>query len=258
MTPILTLISDWRLRDPYIAMFKGDILSQIPQAHILDVTHHVDVGNIDQTAFLMRQSYRHFPDGSLHLLLTKASATARFAPVALFYDGHWFIGEDNGVFSLMFGNEAELKGWIFENAEGLNPLQQIIRLSDAVLKGEVERTAKEYTSFDRKITASAYHFPMQKTIEGEIIYIDANYNAVTNIPVTMFRDTVGTQEFTAVVHSRNSWKIRKYHDKLEPEKEMFLTDNSLGCIEITLYQGRVAALADLQVGDKVEISYGEL
>ena len=46
MRPIITLISDWRLRDPYVAMFKGALLSESPEANLLDITHYVDVFNL--------------------------------------------------------------------------------------------------------------------------------------------------------------------------------------------------------------------
>jgi len=255
MRPIITLISDWRLRDPYVAMFKGALLSEIPEANLLDITHYVDVFNLSQTAFLMRQSYRSFPEGSIHLLLTNASATATFSPVLLVHDGHIFIGEDNGIFHLMFGGETALAGRKYSSEDSLNPLQQIIRLTKAVVEGAAGNFSQPYDQFVRKIDATAIHIPIQKSIEGEIIYIDANCNAITNIPADMFVNAVGNNPFTAEIHSKNNWKISKFYDKTRPEKEMCFTINSLGCIEITMYQGRVAALADLQVGDRVEIQY---
>ncbi len=255
MRPIITLISDWRLRDPYVAMFKGALLSEIPEANLLDITHYVDMFNLSQTAFLMRQSYRNFPEGSIHLLLTNASATASFSPVMLVHDGHIFIGEDNGVFHLMFGGETALAGRKYSSEDGLDPLQQIVRMVKAVVKGSVDAYTQPYDQFERKIMPAAIHIPIQKSIEGEIIYIDANCNAITNIPVDMFVKAVGNNPFTAEIQSKNTWKISKFYDKTRPEKEMCFTINSLGCIEITMYQGKVAALADLQVGDRVEIQY---
>ena len=63
MRPIVTLISDWRTRDPYVAMFKGKLLSAVPDAEIMDISHVVDLFNVSQTAFLTLQSYRNFPRG---------------------------------------------------------------------------------------------------------------------------------------------------------------------------------------------------
>ena len=42
MNQIITLLSDWRLRDPYVAMLKGELLKTLPDAQIVDITHYVD------------------------------------------------------------------------------------------------------------------------------------------------------------------------------------------------------------------------
>ena len=254
MNQTITLISDWRLRDPYVAMFKGELLAAMPEINILDITHHVDLSNIAQTAFLMRQSYDRFPKGSIHLLLTNVSGNSTFAPVLLEHDGHCFIGEDNGIFTLMFGEE-ELVGRQFSKIENLTVFEKIIQLSKAVADGNVLKITKEYDHFEHKITEQAFHIPPMKTIEGEIIYVDAYCNAITNIPVKMFKEAVQNHPFTAIVQSKNDWKIQLYHSDYCSEKEMYLTDSSLNCMEITMTNGRVAALADLRVGDKVTITY---
>ena len=66
MQPIITLTSDWRLRDPYIAIFKGLLQNHLPQANIIDITHHLDFNNLNQTAFLLLQSYPHLPAPAPH------------------------------------------------------------------------------------------------------------------------------------------------------------------------------------------------
>ena len=127
MNQIITLLSDWRLRDPYVAMLKGELLKAQPEAQLIDITHYVDKFNLLQTALLMKTSYTSFPEGSVHLILTNMSLNSTFSPVALFHNGHWFIGEDNGVFFLMFGQEAALKGFQLTDNE-VNALQQTLRL----------------------------------------------------------------------------------------------------------------------------------
>ena len=57
MNQIITLLSDWRLRDPYVAMLKGELWKAQPDAQILDITHYVDKFNLPQTALLMKTSY---------------------------------------------------------------------------------------------------------------------------------------------------------------------------------------------------------
>ena len=96
MNLIVTLLSDWRLRDPYVSMFKGSLLSVFPEVQIIDMTHYVDKFNLPQTALLMKSGYGSFPEGSIHLILTNMSLNSTFSPVLLPHNGHYFIGEDNG------------------------------------------------------------------------------------------------------------------------------------------------------------------
>lgn len=255
MNPTITLISDWRLRDPYLAMFKGDLLTAIPEAHIIDITHHIDLFNISQTAFLMKQSYKHFPEGSVHLILTNISNTSDALPVVLYYDNHYFISEDNGVFFLMFGKKTELEGRQLKAGENTSTIANMLTLAQAVLEGREQKITLEYKDFKRALSAEPMNIIPEHTIEGEIIYIDAVCNAVTNIPTQMFKETVKDSPFTAYVQSKTEWKIQKYHEKYVKEEGIYFTNNALEHIEITLFQGDVAMLASMNVGDKVVVKY---
>ena len=254
MRPIVTLISDWRTRDPYVAMFKGNLLSAGPDAEIMDISHVVDLFNVSQTAFLTLQSYRNFPAGSIHIMLTNATATSTFAPVVVEYDQHFFIGEDNGIFCLMFNRHFPIAA---RQYSGSTPcaLDRIIELAQAVANGKLDAITVEYANFKRMFSALPIHFANDRRIEGDIVYIDAYFNAITNIPVNMFKEAVGKGTFQATIQSKKEWKCQIYHESYSPEEEFYLTGNALGCLEIAMYQGDVAILADFKVGDKIIITY---
>ena len=255
MNQIITLLSDWRLRDPYVAMLKGELLKAQPESQIIDISHYVDKFNLLQTALLMKTSYRSFPEGSVHLLLTNMSLNSTFTPVLLQHNGHWFIGEDNGVFHLMFGMEAALKGYqLTDNQE--NSFNQMLQLIRLVAEDRLPGNTTEYLKFKRMFTESAEHSAENQQIEGTIIYIDAFFNAITDIPVAMFEKAVGTREVTATIQSKGTWTITAHTDSYQPmDDEMYLCNNALGFIEITGYQSDVSILADLEPGDKIIIKY---
>lgn len=256
MNQIITLLSDWRLRDPYVAMLKGELLKTLPDAQIVDITHYVDKFDLIQTALLMRNSYNSFPKGTIHLILTNMSLNDTFSPVLLNANGHYFIGEDNGVFFLMFGQDFALKGLQLADNKG-NTLFQIQQLIALAANGELDgpRT-QEYLQFKRMLTLQSDHTPDNQQIEGQIIYIDAFNNAVTDIPFKLFEEAVGNRPFTATIQSKGVWKIvRHYNSYNVSDGEMYLCNNALGFIEVAAYQSDVAILADLDLGDKVIIQY---
>ena len=256
MNQIITLLSDWHLSDPYVAMLKGSLLQTLPDAQIIDITHYVDKFNLLQTALLMKSSYSSFPKGSIHLILTNMSLNSTFSPVMLNHNGHYFIGEDNGVFHLMFGQDAALKGYQLTDNQ-CNTIEQIRKLIQLVASGSLERgETKEYVQFKRMFIQTSENFPENHQIEGYIVYIDAFNNAITDIPTRMFKEQVQDRPFTATIHSKADWKMTRHFDCYEfADEEMYLCDNALGFIEVASYQSDVAILADLEPGDKIIIEY---
>lgn len=255
MKPIITLISDWRLRDPYLSMFKGKLLSLMPDASLLDITHHVDFHDVAQTAFLMKQSFLSFPERSIHLLLTNVMFSSVFNPVVLERDGHYFIGEDNGIFTLMFGGTAPLEGRSYVGEESQS-LTKMVLLAKYIVNGELEAHTEACGPLVSKFVQPAFNNVLGHKIEGRIVYIDAYFNAITNIPIQMFREVVKGEEVKAeVVTNKLSWVINKCYSKYERGNELFFIENSIGCMEIAVGQGKAAALMGLHVGDTVTITY---
>ena len=95
---IITLISDFGLKDHYVGILKGKIYSQFPEVNIVDISHFVSKFNIFDASYLLEVSYHHFPKGTVHVMAVDAAQTQDTNHVALLYDGHYFIGADNGVF----------------------------------------------------------------------------------------------------------------------------------------------------------------
>lgn len=256
MNPVITLLSDWHLRDPYVAMLKGSLLQALPDAQILDITHYVDKFNVLQTALLMKSSFSAFPEGSIHLILTNMSLNSTFSPVMLEHRGHYFIGEDNGVFHLMFGQEVALKGFQLSDKQGntLTQIQQWIRM---INEGSLnEHNTSEYVQFKRMFVQESEYNSENQQIEGNIVYVDAFNNAITDIPVKMFEEKGQHRPFTATIHSKGVWKMTQYFHQYESaDDEMYLCDNALGFLEVASYQSDVAILADLEPGDKVIIQF---
>jgi len=112
--PIITLTSDLGLKDYYVASVQGAILSQIPEVNIVDITHSIEAFNISQTAYVIRNCYKNFPTGSIHILGVDSELSLENSHLAVFAGGHYFIGTDNGTFSLLFD---ELKPDKIENLE---------------------------------------------------------------------------------------------------------------------------------------------
>jgi len=254
---MITLLSDWKLRDPYIGIFKGQLLHQLPNMQIIDITHHLELSNLPQTAFIAKNSYTFFPEKTLHIILSGLSFSTQTKPVLLFYNGHSFLGEDTGVFSMMFGQENTVEAYLYNGDMSLNATEKLVRMASWYFQNTyIENTTRYPTlKFQLSNLSEPDYYPERKLILGKIVYIDSCCNAITNIPFKMF-EQLNKRPFTATVSNIRSLKITKYHPFYNPqESEVFLVHNRLGFIEITLYKGNIAALADIKVGNDVEIRF---
>jgi S-adenosylmethionine hydrolase len=255
---MITLFSDWKLRDPYTGIFKGELLTRLPNVQIIDITHNLEVFNLSQTAFIAKNSYLFFPEKTLHIILSGLSFSPEINPVLILQNGHFFLGEDTGVFSMMFGTEPDTKAYQYDGDMSLSATEKLAAMAFMVFENTYLKHTIPYPALKFQLSnlSEPDYNDERKVISGKIAYVDSNCNAITNIPVKMF-EAVGKKEFSATVSSNaRPLIITRCHPFYNPnEQEVFLVYNRLGFIEITLSRGNIAALADIKQGNDIEIRF---
>mgnify|MGYP001783033638 CR=1 FL=1 len=101
---IITLTSDWGLSDYYVGAVKGVIYSYCPQAVIVDITHNITPFDLKNAGFIVKNCYKNFPEGTIHILGIDTEESDEFSHIVVKADGHYFIGCDNGIFSIIIGD----------------------------------------------------------------------------------------------------------------------------------------------------------
>ena len=104
---IITLTTDLGLVDNYVASVKGAILKEIPETTIVDITHEIPSFDLQKSAFVLRNCYEDFPEGTIHIVGVNSESDVDTPHIAIYASGHYFIGADNGVFSLNFDNPPD-------------------------------------------------------------------------------------------------------------------------------------------------------
>ncbi len=94
---VITLLTDFGLKDPYVGMMKGVILSINPLARIIDISHQVTPGAMDQAAHILTETYPYFPEGTIHVTVVDPGVGTDRRPITLVASSHLFVGPDNGV-----------------------------------------------------------------------------------------------------------------------------------------------------------------
>ncbi|MDR1877390.1 MAG: SAM-dependent chlorinase/fluorinase, partial [Flavobacteriaceae bacterium] len=100
---IITLTTDFGLDDFHVASLKGTIYSQLPEVTIVDISHQIMPFDLIQTAYILQNSYKNFPKGTIHIIGVDALPSPYVKPIAAEINGHFFICNDNGILSLTAG-----------------------------------------------------------------------------------------------------------------------------------------------------------
>ena len=98
---IITLTTDFGTKDHFVGAVKGTIYHELPDARIVDISHHISPFNITETAYILKNAYKSFPEGSIHIIGVDSELNAENKHIALKLDNHYFICPDNGVISLL-------------------------------------------------------------------------------------------------------------------------------------------------------------
>ena len=260
---IITLTSDMGTRDHYVAAVKGAILSQFNEAVIVDISHSIAPFNNMNAAFVLRNAWPEFPKGTIHIIGVNPEADGQTPHVVLRHGGHYFIGADNGIFSLLFdGKPME----IFELTMKLDTDHLAFPTKNIFVKAAIH-LAKGGTAevLGRKVNTvreqiNVRPVVMDNTIKGEVIHIDHYGNVITNITKELFSNVVKHRGFR-ISFGRPMHDIRQIHktysDVPHGERVAFFGDS--GFLEIAMNKGVTGAgggaaqLLGLHITDTVRL-----
>jgi S-adenosylmethionine hydrolase len=258
--PVITLTSDWNNQDFYVAAAKGSILSQNPNVQITDISHKIKSFNTSQAAFVLRNSYKAFPKGSIHLIFVNSEADNRESwLIVKSDDGHYFIGNDNGVFSLILGGKSELiiklDSSKKEQRGSFSSLKLFTETASKILEG------KSLEELGTRIEQYSERIPLRATIEenaitGSVIYIDSYENAITNISRDLFDRISKDRKFNIYVQSKH-YKISLISEIYNevPSGELLALFNSINLLEIAINNGNAAQLLNLDLSSTIRIEF---
>jgi S-adenosyl-L-methionine hydrolase (adenosine-forming) len=99
--PIITLLTDFGLKDGYVGVMKGVIWSISPAAQIADLSHAISPQNVLQGALVLERTAGYFPAGTIHIAVVDPGVGTARRPIAVRLGEHTFVGPDNGLFSLV-------------------------------------------------------------------------------------------------------------------------------------------------------------
>jgi S-adenosylmethionine hydrolase len=257
---IITLTTDLGDKDIYQAALKGSILKLLPNVNIVDITHSISVFNIPQAAFIIKNSYHYFPEETVHLIGIDTVYNEETRYIAISYQNHYFVGADNGIFSLIFDRIPDeiVEINIMQDLKFLHfPLADIFVKAACHLakKGKLTDIGIPIIRLEKKMTLQ----PVvdQNVVKGSVIYIDSFQNVITNITKDLFTEVQNGRQFVLYFKRNESINKLSWHYNEVPEGEKLCLFGISDHLEIAINKGNASGLLGLNVGDIVRIEFLE-
>jgi S-adenosylmethionine hydrolase len=99
MPPVITLTTDFGLRDPFVGIMKGVLLSICPSARLVDLTHGVEPQDIQGAGLALEGAVAFFPPGTVHLAVVDPGVGSARRALAVRAPGYYLVGPDDGLFT---------------------------------------------------------------------------------------------------------------------------------------------------------------
>lgn len=271
---IITLTTDFGIKDYMVASVKGAILGNLPEARLVDITHQISPFDREEAAYVVKNAYPDFPRGTIHIIGVDALPSENTKLIAAKIDEHYFISADNGILSLIL---SELRPEILVeitlgryNAYSNFPTRDIFVPVACHLArgGKLEIIGKPIKDYVELSTIKPV-LTDEKTLLGTVIYIDNFGNVISNISQKKFNEVKRGRGFQINVrHEKFKEVFSKYSDVVKDyEKEVYYHGktialfNSAGFLEIAVYKsnpntfGSASTLLGLSKGDQISITF---
>ena len=255
---VITLTTDLGTKDYYLSTIKGAIISQYAEAHIIDISHEITKHDIIQAAFTLKNAYRSFPKDTIHILGLNPESSIDSRHVAMHLDGHYFIGSDNGIFSLMFDKKPDkiVELNLTQETDFLTfPTNDIfVKAACHIARGgTLEVIGKEIDNYNEK--AMIRPIIDNNVLKGSVIYIDSYGNVITNITASLFKEAGHDRAFTIFLNTGYTIKeiSKTYHEVNNGEKLALFS--STGYLEIGINLGSASGLLGLRLSDTIRVEF---
>jgi S-adenosyl-L-methionine hydrolase (adenosine-forming) len=257
---IITLTTDWGLKDHYVASVKGKLFSLVQQdILIVDISHQITPLRIYEAAFVLKNCMEFYPPGTIHIISVGSEASKVTPHVVVEYQERFFIGTDNGIFSLLFDKpDKAYEIEVYQDSDFFTfPTKDVfVKVAASIVNGEPTESVGPVRNQLNKGPESFKPADTPTSISGVVIHIDNYGNAITNITYEKFKRVVKNKPFVIVFKSYEIEKIsHTYQD--EGHGELLALFNSSGLLEIAQCDGHAANILGLSFNDMVKVFINE-
>ena len=261
--PLITLLSDFGVKDPYVAEMKAVMLSICPEARIIDISHQIEKFNIRMGAFVLVSATSYFPVGTVHVAVVDPGVGTKRRPLIVETKRYFYVGPDNGLLMLSAQKEEICHVYNISNPHYMLPTISKTFHGRDIFAPAAAHLSKGCTPSEFGSEIHDYLIPRfakprmgKGGLLGEVLYIDDFGNVVSNIS-TKNLEKVGMKEGCLLYV-----KFRKKVLKLKfcsaygevPVKASLVLIGSSDFLEVAVNQGNASEAFKVNIGDSVFVS----
>lgn len=258
--PIITLTTDFGIRDPYVAEMKAVILSVSPNTTIVDIAHHIEKFNIRMGAYVLASAAPYFPKGTIHVVVVDPGVGTKRRPILIQTKHSYYIGPDNGVLALAAKSQGIEHIYEITNRKLMLPKvsntfhgRDVFAPAAAHLANGTQ--SSEFGSEIQEVVMPEFAKIIRRKdmLVGEVMHIDGFGNIITNFREKDLESMdIKTTVNLKLKNTKLKLKLCKAYEEVEPQKPLAII-GSHNFLEISINQGDAAERFRIKSGDKVTL-----
>jgi S-adenosyl-L-methionine hydrolase (adenosine-forming) len=257
---VITLTSDLGMSDFYLPALKGYLHQQVPSTSIIDITHQIKKFQIEDAAYILKNAFLFFPEGTIHIIGVKSINSANHDALLIEYKKHFFLGIDNGMFSILL-DEVPTKMYKLNFTKKIDTINFFMKDALAAVAINLvngkkpEQMGVPITGFKELLRFEPT--TSEETIRGIVTYIDEYENVITNINKTLFDEIGKGRKFEIFLKTRDFGSIERIAHSYSDVRpgELIAIFNLSKNLEIAINLGNAASLLYLKRGDVITIEF---
>lgn len=264
-TRVITLLTDFGLRDHFVAAMKGVMLEINPDLAIVDVSHLIPAHDILSGAFTLAQACSCFPAGAIHLAVVDPGVGTARKALAVSAGEHYYVAPDNGILTYIFEREPVFKAFeITADHYFRKPLSSTFHGRDIfapvaawISRGIPLQKFGPQLAQPVRLKIPAVSKVGNVLVQGAILAIDNFGNLVTNLKpehVPLY-GSADVRACKAMVGQREITTFKRTFGEGTPG-ELFIVPGSCGYLEIVMRDGSAAAELRAAPGTPVGVILG--
>ncbi len=264
MNRIVTLTTDFGIKDPYVAAMKAVILSVNPDLRIVDISHDITPHDVMEAAFVLGGPCRLFPPGTVHVVVVDPGVGSSRRAIAVQCDGSFYVAPDNGVLPLLLHDKnpqttihldrseywrTKYPSNTFHGRDIFSPVAAHIASGKDLLSMGSPIGPLEPLMWALPITDSS-------GVQGWVLHIDRFGNCITNINRNILDSVRQKRDMKVYIGSSIvSHFVKSYSNVADGEPALLINSSEL--LEVAVNGGNAALLFDVKKGDPVNIVFAD-